>query len=174
MNNFIKKLKKKNLLWYSALVLILFGIYGVSTGVWITYNGIVLNDNKNDALLSLLDSLGMTIQDGVNAFIFMGSFIIILYLLEIGTGCLGILSSTRILRKRSLFWFSIFLIIIFLLLGLIGLFGWTVIIINLIILLVFTFSVFTKYNFDQLYLKKRKQKQKHFSEEKDTKHLKLK
>lgn len=160
MQKTVKKLKKRNLLWFTSLFLICFGLYGIANGAWITYNGLVFENHKSDAILSLLDSLGMTVEDGIRALLAMGIIVTLLYLIEVGAGILGILSSRRYLRKRSLFWISIFLIIFFLLFGLIGLFSWSIVIINVALLLIFASSVFTKYNRDQYFLKKRKKKKR--------------
>lgn len=139
----------------------ILGFLGIAYGVFISYNGVLLVNDRSDTIFNLLDSMGMTPQEGARALITVGSAMIVLFLLVLGLGGLGIISSGRILRKRNLFWFAIILTAVFALFGAVQLLSWVAAGIGIILLLVYTFAVYVKYNVDQRLLKlKRKEKQR--------------
>lgn len=157
-NSLVSKLKKKSLLWYASWLLIIISVFGIIYGGLTIYDGTQIPSTDNEVILDTLDSLGMTAQDGANAFISFGIVIIVYYLLMLGIGILGLLSSRRHLLKLNIFWFAIVLISIAIILGFLGILTWNIVISNFLVCILFAISVYRKYNLDQRILKKKKRR----------------
>ena len=154
--NLVDKLRSKDLLWFASIFVILLGLFGIGYGIWITYNGILLKGVTDGPTLEALEKLGMTLDDGVNAFILFGSCLIILYGLILGAGILGYISSSHLLIKKSIFWLSIFLLVVEVIFWVMGIVGLVTGIVSTVLLGFFSFCLIRKYNIDYSKYKKRR------------------
>lgn len=156
----LQKLRKKSLLWYVSIFLLLCSFIGIGYGIWITYNGIILRNAPSEKIFELLESLQMSIQDGSNALIAFGSIIIIYFFFMTGLAVLGILSSSHYLVKQNIFWFDIGLIGIAIIFGFLGIFSWIQVILISLICILYAYAFIRKYNQDSIKIKRLKKKKK--------------
>ncbi len=154
--NLVERLKSKNLLWYTGVLIVLISLFGICYGIWVCYNGILIKNVTDQELLDLLNQNTMTIQDGVYALIGFGTVIIIYYLFVLILGLIGILLSGHFLVKQTLFWITIVLLSVSIILGFLGILSWTIAIITILVLALFGFAIFRKYNLDITTIEKKK------------------
>lgn len=153
-----KKVKSKNLLWFAGLINILLGIFGICYGVFICYNGILIRNTHDEAILDLLNNSMLTAQEGMNALITFGTIIIIFYLLILGLGGIGVISSNHLIVRQTLFWICIFLTSLAIIFAFLGIFSITLSLINIIGLGFYGFALVRKYNKDLNKIKRTRKK----------------
>lgn len=154
LKRFVRSLLDKNLLWWSGLAMTALGFYGIGSGVYCAYNGIILPAHETYALMALLEKLSMTPQDGMYALVGIGTALIVLYLFFIGAGLLGMLSAGRRLRQQSLFWYVVVLMAAVVIFALAGVISWGFAALNLLCCAAYAAGVYTKFNQDLKYVQR--------------------
>lgn len=107
-----RKKNRKNVQWWGGLLLLLSSLAGCGFSIYTVYFGVMISASDPSTFSTIMTEYNMSLSQIATAVIITGSILLIYFILASLVSALSIFTAGSVLRKRTLFWMALVVLVL--------------------------------------------------------------